>query len=431
LSIFEKNFFVKIASFVAAVVIWFTVSISVYPVYSRDILGVPVEIRLSEYHEANSLEVINQNKEYVDITITGERGQIGNLTADDLAAVAYTDNVRMPGSYNLSLRIECKTGKEFEVTGFVDPRVAVEFDEIITRHISVGPLTYQTDLKPGDGVSIDPDEIVITPDSVSVTGPRNSVEKIAEAKVRVMSDDLLSNTYDYVSSELILYGENGAVIRNTDGLTFGRKQFDVHIPVTRRQTLELSVRVTNAPESFNTEAFSEKLIFSDYLVEVSAPSEYILDIREIDIGEIDMRSVDIGEVFTFSVENALPAGYKILDGVDGSKTVTVTCPSEGLSKIELFIPGRMIQFVNRRPQYDYVLITSGFTLCFMGPADIIEQFSESDVTAVIDILKYTFEMNEGDHKPAVDFNIPAYDGVWYQSSDGAMSPKATVTVTLK
>ncbi|MCL2054242.1 MAG: hypothetical protein FWG90_07410 [Oscillospiraceae bacterium] len=429
--LFEKDFSIKIASIIAAVVIWFAVSISVYPVMSKPLNNIPVEINIEgTFAEANDLRVIFQSREFVGITITGQRGQIGNLNASELVAVARADNVRTPGSYSLRLEIECKTGRQFDVIEFNDSLVTVIFDEIITKEFEIKPQIDSGGVSVSltTGLMVDPDDISVSPETVAVTGPKSMVDRVTEARIRVAVDQDISQTYEYVSSDLSLYSGTLPII-DTENLTFSRTQFNVYIPVMHRQTLEPVVRVTNAPDSFNTEAFIEKLVFSDSALEVAAPSEFVKPtISTIDIGEINMREVDIGTVFTFNADDFLPAGYQTLDGV---RTVTVTCPSEGLSKIERHIPGWSIQFVNAQPQYEYNMISSGFMLFFMGPNDVINQLTESDITATIDILKNPFDMTVGDYKPIVEFSIPAHDNVWYTSSDGSPSPKATVNVTLR
>lgn len=66
---------------------------------------------------------------------------------------------------------------------------------------------------------------------------------------------------------------------------------------------------------------------------------------------------------------------------------------------------------------------------FIGSEESIRQLSYIDVIAQIDLINY--EVEERDYKLPVTFYTPSYDDVWCISSDGDLSPKATVTVTLK
>ena len=223
----------------------------------------------------------------------------------------------------------------------------------------------------------------------------------------------------------MLYTGDSPLSTDAD-ITLSRNSFTVHVPILLKQTLPLNVRITNAPESFDTEAFIEKLTMSVSELEVAAPNENIKNRDSLDIGSIDMREVDIGSAFEFRTADFLPEEYQNLSGID---TVTVTCPSEGLYKLSVTIRGSAIQIINAPVQYDYKIITSGFSMNFIGSEESIRQLSYIDVIAQIDLINY--EVEERDYKLPVTFYTPSYDDVWCISSDGDLSPKATVTVTLK
>ena len=78
--LFEKDSSQKILSILCAVIIWAVVSISVYPTMERSIYNVPVTISLEDtYAQANQLDVISMTPKTVNVTISGKRGQIGDL----------------------------------------------------------------------------------------------------------------------------------------------------------------------------------------------------------------------------------------------------------------------------------------------------------------------------------------------------------------
>lgn len=426
--LFEKDLFLKITSFVAAVIIWFVVSVSVYPTIDRVIYNVPIKVDLTgTYAEANNFQVVNQSDAFTTVYITGNRGQVGNLKSEDLVAIATAENVSSAKSYNLPIEIECLTGKQFEITKLSNTFVSVEFDEIITKEIAVKPLMRQSDVTVASGFICDTDDVIVVPATVSVTGPKETVENVTDAYVRIVTESELSQTYEYSSSELLLYSGDTEINDEDNELSFNRTSFNIRIPVLQKQIIQLGVKITNAPASFNTNAYMEKLILSSYELEVAAPSELIKDITLLDVGSIDMREVDIGSVFTFNSADFLPEGYQNLSEIN---TITVSCPSEGLEKVLISIRGSAVQFINAPAQFDFKMVTSGFTPYFIGPANIIDNISYIDIVSQIDLIN-NFDMVAGDFKLPVLFSIPAYDSVWCIGSDGALSPKATVTVTLK
>jgi YbbR domain-containing protein len=430
--LFEKDLVIKILSIVAAIVIWFTVSINAYPTVDRVIYNVPVTIDMQgTYAEAHNFKVINQSITEVDIYIQGERGEIGNLTADDLKVTASAENVINAADYSLPLEVSSISGKNFSVTKITpadNSKLSVEttdvsFDEIITKEISIRPLMDNVHV--ANGFISDDDDVVIAPDRIEITGPKDQVDGIEDVYFYVEADGELSETYEYTAADPVIYSD-GSPISEEEGISFSKTSFNVSVPILKRQTLPLTVLISNAPESFDTSAFMDKLEFSVTELEVAAPVDMIKEDITRSIGTIDMREVNIGSVFRFNTADFLPEGYQNLSGID---SVTVTCPSDGLYWITMSIRGSSIQIVNAPVQFDCNIITSGFTLTFIGSEESIENLSYIDVVSQIDLINY--ELEEGDYKFPVTFSTPAYDDVWCIGSDGVLSPKAVVTVTLK
>ncbi len=430
--LFEKDLVIKILSIVSAIIIWFAISISVYPTIETVVYNVPVVVEMQgTYAEAHNFKVISQDVTEATIYISGDRGQIGNVTSEDFKVVASAENVINASDYSLPIEVVCTTGKEFtleKVTTADDTRssidyISVSFDEIVTTEVTIHPL--MDDIHVASGFICDTDDVVIAPNTIEITGPKDVIGDIEDVYFYVEADGELSETYEYVAESPVIYSGETPISDNEE-ISFSRTSFTVSVPILQKQTLSLEVRISNAPDSFNVSAFMEKLTLSVSELEVAAPVDAIKDISSLSIGSIDMREVDIGSVFTFSTEDFLPDDYQNLSGID---TISVTCPSENLYKITMTIRGSAIEIVNAPTQFDYNIITSGFTLFFIGSEESIEQLSYIDVVSQIDLINY--ELEARDYKFPVTFSTPAYDDVWCLGSDGVLSPKATVTVTLK
>ena len=421
--LFEKDFAVKIISIIAAIIIWFIVSINVYPTIDRIIYNVPIVIDLEgTYAQANNFKVSSQSETSATVEITGDRGQIGDMTNEDLTLVASAESVINAEKYDLSLELVCSSNKQFSVLKLSPDVVTVDFDEVVTKEIPVKP--NMDNVRIAAGYISDDDDIVVVPNTITITGPKDMVKTVTAAYVNVKTDGELSSTYEYSDDTVSLYKGSTEII-TTDEISLSKNNFIVHVPILEKQTLPLEVMIINAPRSFDTDGFIERLKYSVEELEVAATSENIKDIESLTIGSIDMREVDIGSTFTFNTADFMPAEYQNLSSID---TVTVTCPNENLYKIYMTIEKDDIQFINAPAHFDYEIITSGFTQFFIGSAESLEQLSYIDVIAQIDLINYDIEAR--DYKFPVTFSTPAYSDVWCIGSEGALSPKATVTVTL-
>ena len=421
--LFEKDNAVKILSIICAVIIWAVVSISVYPTIDSVFYNVPVVVNLDgTYAQANQLDSVAMSQDTVTVKISGKRGVIGDLETEDLTAVCDVSGVMMARDYNLSMDIECAENISFDVISIEPSTVKVTFDKIITKEFPVTPMLENIRIASGY-MRGDP---IITPASVSVTGPQDTVNSITKVCARVTSEQELNSTYEFTTSDLVLYNNN-AVISNENGLmSFDKSSFAIQIPVYVRQTLPLEVNIINAPENFDIEYFRSQLVFSIDELTIAAPNDKIKDLPSLNIGTINMREVDVGSVFEFKAENFIPEGYENLTQID---TVTVTCPSEGISKKAIAIMGKDIQFINKPAQFEFKPVASGMTLFVVGDEEQIAAISKADLTAQIDLID--FDMMEGDHVMSVDFIISSYDKVWLNGDEGVATPKIIINALIE
>ncbi|MBQ7783983.1 MAG: hypothetical protein IJ368_08445 [Oscillospiraceae bacterium] len=422
-NLFEKDSSLKVLSILAAIIIWAVVSISQYPTIDKILYNVPIEISLEDtYAQANALNVIAVSDETVTVNISGERGQIGDLKAEDLKVVLDVSNVMMPREYSLSMKVESKSGKSFDVLSIDPPAVTVTFDKIISREFEIAPQLENVRIASGY-MSGDP---IVTPATVTVTGPQDTVNSITKVCARAALDKgELSSTYEFTANELVLYNNNAVISDDNNLISFDKNSFAVQLPVYVRQTLPLEVNIINAPENFDLDYFRSQLVFSVTELDIAAPDDKIKELTSLNIGTINMREVDVGSVFEFKAENFLTENYENLTQID---TVTVTCPSEKLSKKAIAIMGKDIQFVNKPAQFEFEPVASGMTLFVVGDEEQIAAISKEDLTAQIDLID--FNLQEGVHKMSVDFIISSYDKVWLNGDEGVATPKIYVNAML-
>lgn len=416
----ETDTSTKIISIVVAIVIWFAISVSVYPTITKTLYSVPVKIDFTgTYAEANSLSAASLSEESANVYITGERSQIGNLSADeDITLTVDTSSITSAGSYRLPLEISNSSGKTFDVNKIDPAFVTIEVEKIITKDFNV-TAKLDSSINIADGF-MSKEPIIVSDDTISVTGPENQINSITDVVVTVSSAEpvTLSSSYEFTTSNIVLYN-NSVIISDTDGsIRYNKTNFTVQIPVYARQTLPLEVSVVNAPDGFDIDSFKKQLVLSATELDIAAPTDKIKDITSINIGTINMREVDIGSTFTFNIENILPEGYENLSGLNA---VTVTCPSEGLSKKLVAIRGNTIQIINKPSQFDFELITSTLMPYFIGPEDKIDDLTSTDITCQIDMLNTDFNNQEGDFILPVTFTINNSSDIWINAGSASLN----------
>ncbi|MCM1577186.1 MAG: CdaR family protein [Ruminococcus sp.] len=417
-NLFRKDISLKIISIVLAIGVWAAVSITEYPIIETTFYNIPMTISMEgTYAQANQLDTVNPPSQTVTLTISGERGKIGSLKAEDFTAWLDMSTVMLPREYNLPVRVTCTADSEFDVKSIEPSSLRVSFDKIVSKEFEVSPLLENASIAAGY-MSGDP---IVTPSTVTVTGPQNTINTITDARVKVSPNRVLDSTYDFTSDQIVLYNGN-SVLADTSSLSFDKTSFSVQIPVFVRKTLPLDVDIINAPENFDLDYFREQLTYSVNELTIAAPNDKINERESLSIGTINMREVDKGSRFEFRTENFLPEGYENLSQTD---VITVTCPSEGIAAKPIVIMGKDIQFVNRPPQFEFTPVVSGLTISLVGDEEQIAEISSADITAQIDL--FDFDMEEGDKNLPVDIIIFSYDKVWFSGKDGVATPKIYVT----
>lgn len=423
-NLFEKDVSVKIGSLIAAIIIWFIVITNEYPIIPETYYNVPISIAMEGTRaEASGYQPISQTEETVTVYIKGERGEIGNMKSEELIAVASAENVMYATEYRLPLTIESTTGKEFEVEKIEPASVTVTFDKIITKEFEV--TTKLSGVRAAEGYIMgDEEDIAIVPNTVNVTGPAEIIESITDAAVVIKDSTTLRDTTDFKASAVSFFSGTAEIDTEDGQISFDKSEFTVHVPILEKRTLALDVKIANAPESFNAEAFKSQLEFSVSELDVAVPSDST-ERTAIDIGTIDMRKVEIGTELSFPTEDFLPEGYQDLNEVH---SITVKCPSDGLMRRSIHFTNASIQLVNTPAGYDFDIMTTGVTSDFIGTVESMEQLTYIDIIAQIDMLNsFDAEAGAGYQKLPVTFVIPFYDDVWcVGGSDGILTPRVTI-----
>ena len=83
-----------ITSVAIAIVLWFVISIAIYPTTPRTLHHVPLKVEIAGTSaEENGLSVIDYDIKDVTVQIEGKRSKVGNIEADNLTAEAVVENV--------------------------------------------------------------------------------------------------------------------------------------------------------------------------------------------------------------------------------------------------------------------------------------------------------------------------------------------------
>ncbi len=416
LNSFNNNTAMIIYSIIIAILMWFVISITIYPTTPKTLSNIPLEIDITGTSaEENDLSVISASAKNVTVTIKGERSRIGSLTADDLVAKAVIENVNSAGEKSLNINV---TGKDsdvkFEVTEIKPSKVDVMFDRIDTREYDL--TVNAPNITAADGLYMDKSEFKVNPSVIEITGPSKQLDSIDKAQVYVDTKQEINTAYTFHSKDVVLYDKNESKI-NTDNLTFNSEDFTIDIPVYMQKELDFTYDIRYAPANFDVSSLNIELNVDK--ISLASPNDELQNIDTWSIGSIPLYDLDWDFNKSFTIE--VPSNYKNLSNVS---TVTAKLNQEGLAKKTVTVND--ISIINAPSNYDCTVNTYGLTFDIIGPEDDIAEITEKDILVSVDLLKYTVQSSNFTADATISF--PKYDKVW---AVGLQKVSVTATPTTK
>lgn len=400
----KKNLSLAIYAVVIAIISWFVISMTLYPSIPKTIRNIPVVTDISGTSaEENGLSVISCDVETVDVQILGSRTQIGNLDADNLQARIVADNVTSAGTKTLAIEITSTDNSiDFEVETQYPETATVVFDKFDTREFTVTPEIPNVTF--AEGITIDTETFSCEPDVVSITGPSAQLDKISKCVAVSNKEISLDSSYTVASDEIKLYSEDGAVL-DQSSLKFSTTKFLIDIPVMTQKTVGLSVGIQGAPQNFDTSVL--KFNLSSDSITIASKNSKLTEIPDtLEIGKVILSELDLGYSKTFTID------VKDYINVSNLESVTVTLDDSDLAKKDLSLSQDQISISNApNDNYDYSVLTKKLDISIVGPKDVIDDITASDIVADANLLGADIPQGES-FSYSVSISCPNYNNVW-------------------
>ncbi|MBQ8296827.1 MAG: hypothetical protein IJX77_03490 [Ruminococcus sp.] len=414
---FKKNLSLAIYSLIAAILAWFVISMTVYPSIPKTIENIPVELDISGTAASeNGLSLISCDVSSVDVQIKGNRAEVGNLSSENLKARLVADNVSTTGTKKLGFEIVgTDENIEFEVKSIRPDTATVVFDKYETLEFAVTPeipnITF------AEGKTLDTEGFSCEPEVIQITGPSAQLAKISEcAAVSNKEINLLDSSHIVASDEIKLYAEDGSTI-DTSAFKFDTPSFNINIPVLTQKTVGLSVGIAGAPSNFNSDFL--KFDLSADSITLASKSSQIEFPDKFEIGTISLKDLDIGFTKTFTIDTQ---DFKNMSNLEA---VTVTLDDSNLDRKEFVIND--FKVINAPETYDFEVITKSLDIVVVGPEDIIEEITPSDIVANINLLNADKIPESETFNWDITISFPKYDNVWAVTQTNAVVRKTAKT----
>jgi YbbR domain-containing protein len=399
-----------------SVLIWFIVSINIYPTAPKTYTDIKLEINTAGTSaEQNNLSPVSMSTKTVSVTIAGNRSQIGKISKDEIFAVAKPENINSPGEYELNISVQNSTGIGFDITNISPKSVKVYFDEIVSKDFAVIP-DYKN-IVPED-TNYFFDDVVVTPEIVKIKGAKTRLEKVQTVKAVFDDKEKISEAATFHTSELSLFDSDNNSL-STDEYTVPTLDLTVTIPVYEKRDLKLQYEFQNVPKGFDTSTLN--FILSSNYITVGASKNMLGTAETLDLGYIDIKTLSLDTPLTFPIE--LPENYKNISNI---QEVTASLQNKNYTSKRLTVSGDKLEeaIKNKPGHFDINLLTQSVSFNVNGPSSIIKDLTADNVVVEIDLSNLNLEI--GTFQAPFTVIFPQSPSAWAEQSE-----KVSFTATAK
>lgn len=380
-----RNFGLKIAAFVFAVLVWIMAVNIDNPVKSVVIRNVPITV-------VNAEVVTNKGKTYqildgvqtVNVTVYGKRSVLSNLDGNNIVVTAdlnemETNTFLVPVSASVQGLSEQDLSSITKIE--TNPKnLQVKIEDSIKSNF---PITVSVTGTPRDGYVVG--SLTANPETISIGGPESLVNSIARVVAKV---DVKGKSADCtLPAELLLYDGNGNVMDDSMlSNNLGEEGLSVDVQMLRSKDVKLNFEMADtSAEGYICTGWS----FEPERIQVCGTKEVMAALTQITIPAtaVELEGADSKQEVTVDVLPYLPDGVKLVDESTNNVLLTITIEEIGVRTIELPVESIRIDNLAEDLKVSFG-DTSVLELRFTGTAEALEKLDIRNAVS-IDLNKYT------------------------------------------
>lgn len=387
--LFYHNTFVLIFSFCAALIAWFVMA-SGNTENNRTVMDVPLTITLSPAAEEDGIKVFSQSYNTADLEISGNSLITNKLTAENFSVTATLNptSTKLTGNTLQKMSIPVRAVKntahsDYNIVSINPEEITVEYDRYKEK---VFPI--EMDLKYSTDSSYYSEAPVLSAESVTVSGPESSVNKISRVSISYSLGDALRSDASFTCS-LRVYDQNNQEIGNPAGLYLEMDvdTVEVSIPVLSKKTVGIVASTVHQPKGFA----DSRITVEPAQIDIAGSAEALSAINEITLDTpIDFAELDLTQKNTFTADIPLPAGVRNVSaaGENPVSQATVTINLNGYQKATVTVPSDNFQVSNKPAGKDVTYNVQLLDVTVAGSEAQISKLTGDSLSVQLDLANF-------------------------------------------
>ena len=384
-----NNIGMKIIAVLVAAIVWLAVINVNDPEKTITIYNVPITMTNEEAITDMGMVYNLESKSSVNITISGKRSIVGNLTADDFLATASFTELSKVNAIPVEISTKQKAvGRKVTIVKQSIQTVTVSVENIEKQEFNV---EVEFNGKTAEGYVTG--SYSLSKNVVNIEAPTSILDRID----RVVAEcDLSGSSSDIEQScDLILYDKRGKVIK-TNKAKLSNKKVKVCVDVLKQKEVPVNVdSVGNPADGYRV----AEVTLSQEKVKLVGAAAALKEIKSLDIGEeINITGQKKDVITTIDLKKYLPDGVSIL----GSSEIQITIKIDKLATKTYTIKEEDINVENLKDGLTLSISGKSIKVTLQGEKAVMEKISANDIRASIDLKGY----DKGTAKVPVSIVIP-------------------------
>lgn len=264
-----------IVALIMSVCLWAYVTGTINPTITKKYNSVPITIINEDSLIQDDLAVDSVSATTVDLTLSGARGDLSDLDADDIQVTADLYGRHKGNNY---VSIDVQVPKGISIDNKSIEKIEVVIDDLVTAEKDVkatvkGSLPESTTLG----------ETKIEPESVMVYGTKDNVDKVSYLKASLNADKL-SDDSTTIETAITPVNSKG---NKVEYVNLSRSKVEVTAVLAKYKEVKLEVKTTGKIDS----QYEVSSMTIPETVEIEGEASVIKNIDTIEASDVDISKV--------------------------------------------------------------------------------------------------------------------------------------------
>lgn len=388
-----NNIGLKFLAVLIALVLWLAIVNVNDPEKTITVSNIPISVTNESAITSRDMVYNVKSEQYLNITVSGKRSIVSNLSAEDFRATASLKELSKVNSIPVDVTTKnASLGRKITIVKQSAQTILVDVENLEEKDFTDLVVEYTGKVADGYVAGLSS----MSTDEVTVKAPTSIIDKIKKVAVRCSLDG--TNTNISKKCPVILYDKNDKEIKS-DEIELSDKKIRVNVNVLRAKQVPISTINKDALGKPADGYVVDDVILSSDSITVYGSEESLDSIESLDIqDDIDVSDAKGDVTQNIDVTGKLPKGLS----VSGESTITVKVLIKKLITRTFEYDASEVSLNDLTSDLDVQLVTKKVKVTLQGEEEVISQLTKDDMAISADLGK----VKEGTTTVHVDVAVP-------------------------